>query len=247
MKVVIYTYSVIIQNAKTIEEFAKYQALFADALKSNRIGVCKWNESGTTVETALPELNSLTDDKEEWRAIIIRFIDDDCMAACQSVPQNPYDFLINQNNGDDVHENDVPLVRLTQMLGGIPTIEVDFEPEVITEEHMAPRIIYTPVVDKTKAEVRRELVRKYQFDGRLPSSIIIVSVRERNDDKDSEEDVDSTWLSRRESESSEFWKRNQYPGFADSWYMIIRSWGLFKERQIILISGFPLGCFPPMS
>ena len=79
---VIYTYSVIIQNAKTIEEFAKYQALFADALKSNRIGVCKWNESGTTVETALPELNSLTDDKEEWRAIIIRFIDDDCMAAC---------------------------------------------------------------------------------------------------------------------------------------------------------------------
>lgn len=37
MKVVIYTYSVIIQNAKTIEEFAKYQALFADALKSNRI------------------------------------------------------------------------------------------------------------------------------------------------------------------------------------------------------------------
>ena len=208
----IYTYSVIIQNAKTIEEFAKYQALFADALKSNRIGVCKWNESGTTVETALPELNSLTDDKEEWRAIIIRFIDDDCMAACQSVPQNPYDFLINQNNGDDVHENDVPLVRLTQMLGGIPTIEVDFEPEVITEEHMAPRIIYTPVVDKTKAEVRRELVRKYQFDGRLPSSIIIVSVRERNDDKDSEEDVDSTWLSRRESESSEFWKRNQYPG-----------------------------------
>ena len=89
---VIHTYSVIIQNAKTIEEFTKYQPLFADALKNNRIGVCKWNESGTTIETALPELNSLIDDKEDWRAIIVRFIDDNCMAMCQSVPQNPYDF-----------------------------------------------------------------------------------------------------------------------------------------------------------
>lgn len=205
----IHTYSVIIQNAKTIEEFTKYQPLFADALKNNRIGVCKWNESGTTIETALPELNSLIDDKEDWRAIIVRFIDDNCMAMCQSVPQNPYDFSINKDNGDEARENEVPLVRLTQMLGGVPPLEVRFRPEVIKEEHMAPRTIYTPIIDEEKEKAHQALVKKYQFDGRAPSSIIIVTVRIR-DDKN-ENDVGSAWNSHKESESSEFWKRNQYP------------------------------------
>ena len=206
---VIHTYSVIIQNAKTIEAFTKYQSLFADALNSNRIGVCKWNESGTTIETALPELSSLTDDKEEWRAIIVRFIDDNCMTMCKSVPHNPYDFLLNHNNENEVRENDVPLVRLTQMLGGIPPLEVKFKPEVIKEEHKAPRTIYTPIVDEEKEKAHQALVEKYQFDGKAPSSIIIVTVRNCNNGK--EDNIGRVWLSHKESESSEFWKRNQYP------------------------------------
>lgn len=209
MKVVIYTYSVIIQNAKTIEAFAKYQPLFNEALNSNRIGVCKWNESGTTIETALPKLSVLTNDKEEWRAIIVRFIDDNCMAMCQSLPQNPYDFLLNQDKGDEIRENDVPLVILTQMLGGVPPLEVKFRPEVIKEEHKAPRTIYTPIVDEEKENAHQALVEKYQFDGKAPSSIVIVSVRNCNGEK--EGNIGSAWLSHKESESSEFWKRNQYP------------------------------------
>lgn len=189
--------------------FTKYQPLFSEALKSNRIGVCKWNESGTTIETALPELGTLTDDKEEWRAIIVRFIDDNCMAMCQSFPKNPYDFLLNQDNGDEIRENDVPLVRLTQMLGGVPPLEVKFRPEVIKEEHKAPRTIYTPIVDKEKERAHHALVEKYQFDGKAPSSIVVVSVRNCNGKK--EDDIGSAWLSHKESESSEFWKRNRYP------------------------------------
>ena len=88
----IHTYSVIIQNQKTIDVFQKYQPLFADAINNNRIGVCKWIESGTTIDTALPELRNLTDDKEEWRAVIVRYIDDSSMAAFDSDPRNPYDF-----------------------------------------------------------------------------------------------------------------------------------------------------------
>ena len=206
---VIYTYSVIIQNAKTMEAFTKYQPLFNDALNSNRIGVCKWNESGTTIETALPELSSLTDDKEEWRAIIVRFIDDNCMAMCKSAQQNPYDFLINQEQSDEVRENDVPLVRLTQMLGGVPPLEVKFKPEIIKEEHKAPRTIYTPIVDEEKEQAHQSLVKKYQFDGKAPLSIIIVTVRDLSGGK--EDNIGRAWLSHKESESSEFWKRNQYP------------------------------------
>lgn len=209
MKVVIYTYSVIIQNAKTIEAFSKYRSLFYEALNSDRIGVCRWNESGTTIETALPELSSLTDDKEEWRAIIVRFIDDNCMAMCQSLPQNPYDFLVNYEHKDEIRENDVPLVRLTQMLGGIPPLEVKFDTNVVKEEHKAPRTIYTPIVDEEKEKAYQALAEKYRFDGKTPSSIIIVSVRNCNDKND--DNIDGVWRSHKESESSEFCKRNQYP------------------------------------
>lgn len=207
---VIHTYSVIIQNSATLELFTQYQALFSEALNSNRIGVCKWNESGTTIDTALPELRNLTDEKEEWRAIIVRLIDDNCMAACESIPQNPYDFLVNQKQDDDeFRENDVPLVRLTQMLGGVPPLEIKFKPTIIKEEHKAPRTIYAPIVDEKREKAYQSLVKKYSFDGKMPSSILIVSIRKKAYEES--ETVGRAWLSHKESESSEFWKRNQYP------------------------------------
>ena len=85
-----------------MEAFSQYQPLFAEAINNGRIGVCKWIEAGTTIDTALPEIGSLTDDKKEWRAVIIRYIDDNCMAAFESDARNPYDFLINRNAEDSV-------------------------------------------------------------------------------------------------------------------------------------------------
>ncbi len=202
-------YSVLIQNSKTLEVFEQFRILFTEPLNSNMIGVCKWNESGTTVETALPELNSLTDDKEEWRAIIVRYIDDYCMTACESSPQNPYDFVVNQSSCDEVRENEVPLVRLTQMLGGVPALEVKFKPEIIKEEHKAPRTIYVPIIDKKREAEYQSLVEKYRYNGKLPSSIMIVSLRKRADWQS--EEIKKAWMTHKESESSEFWKRNRYP------------------------------------
>ena len=92
------TYSVIIQNQKTMEEFGRFRPLYAESLNENRIGVCKWNEAGTTIDTALPELRSLTDDKENWRAIIVRYIDETPMRTYESVRGNPYDFIVNAYN-----------------------------------------------------------------------------------------------------------------------------------------------------
>lgn len=205
---VIFTYSVIILNAKTMEAFSRYQPLFADALNSDKIGVCKWSESGTTVDSALPELRNLTDDKEEWRAVIVRYIDDNCMDSCESSPENPYDFLVNQNKEEDIRENEVPLIRLTQMLGGIPAMEVKFKAEIIKEPHKAPRTVYIPIEDKDRETRYRSLVRKYKFDGKAPSAIVIVSIRKNHI---TDENIANAWLSHKESESSEFWKRNQYP------------------------------------
>ena len=206
----IHTYSVIIQNQKTIDVFQKYQPLFADAINNNRIGVCKWIESGTTIDTALPELRNLTDDKEEWRAVIVRYIDDSSMAAFDSDPRNPYDFYANKDTKDFIGISEIPLVRLTQMLGGLPPLEVRFEAEVVKDlEHKSVRTVYKPVQDEERERAYKELARQYRFDGKLPTSILIISIRSKAEMN--EDTVKNQRALHKESESSEFWKRNNYP------------------------------------
>lgn len=201
-------YSVIIQNQKTMDEFAKFQPLFMEGINNDRISVCKWIESGTTIDTAVPELMNLTNDKEEWRAIIVRFEDESAKAGFESDKQNPYDFSVNREHNDAYAENPVPLVRLTQMLGGIPTPEMKFKCEQIKEENKVPRTVYKPVINEEKNKAYELLKKKYRFDGKMPSSILIVTVRENYADY---ENIGSAWLTHKESESSEFWKINNYP------------------------------------
>ncbi|MBQ9463683.1 MAG: hypothetical protein IJU67_00240 [Lachnospiraceae bacterium] len=200
-----------IQNSKTIDSFLRYRPFFAEALTAGQIGICRWNEFGRTIETALPELSSLTDDKEEWRAIIVRHTDDHDMSAFESADNNPYDFEVNRDL-PGFEENEVPLVRLTQMLGGVPPVEVSFEAEVIQEEHMQPRTVYHPVKNAELIRQRDALAEFYEFDGRKPSSILIISMRRKPDqDEKLAHEADQAWKKKKESWSSEFWKRNQYP------------------------------------
>lgn len=201
-------YSVIIQNQKTMEAFSRYEPLFTEAIKNNRIGICKWIESGTTIDTALPELSSLTDDKDEWRAVIIRYEDDDSMALFESDPVNPFDFLINKNSVEQVEESPIPLVRLAQMLGGVPAAEIQFTAQLLYEEHKAPRTVYIPVKDEKQEEEYKRLTEKYGFNGKLPAAILLISVRDgqlRNDN------IRQLMQPHQESDSSEFWRRNRFP------------------------------------
>lgn len=211
MKEVIHTYSVLIMNQKTIDLYNQYQPLFFDAVNSNRIGVCKWVESATSIDTALPELADLTDDKVEWNAIIVRYIDEEGMAPCEMQPGNPYDFRVHRNDTDMLKESPVPLVRLTHMLGGIPPLEVKFEQEVIKEDRKAPRVIYKPSEIKEEVRLQHEaLAKKYEFDGKQPKTITIVSLRHAEKEND-QHYVNRAWAAHKERESSEFWKRNHYP------------------------------------
>lgn len=204
-------YSVLIMNGETLKEFSHCRPFFAEALNSSKIGLCRWNEAGTTISSALPELSSLTDDKKEWRAIIVRVIDETAMAACRSKPYNPYDFEENAGYEGDVRENPVPLVRLTQMLGGVPPVEVEFEAKIINESHRAAKTIYVPYTDPEKIAARRELMARYSHDSVAPASIILISVRKGFASEEPGED--HIWHAHSESESSFFWKRNQYPSF----------------------------------
>lgn len=206
---VIHTYSVLIQNAKTQELFQQYQSFFSRAIDDNRIGICKWNESGTTIETALPELSALTEDKEEWRAVIVRHVDDNCMAACECSERNPYDFAVNKDGADVIKESEVPLIRLTQMLGGVPAPEVRFEPKLIKEGRTVARTVYVPLDNTEQEEAHRALAAKYRFNGKAPSSILLISIREQSDR--TRNDIGNVWVERKEVVGSEFWKRNRYP------------------------------------
>ena len=215
-------YSVLIQNQRTIEEFTEFHPLFLEALNKNQIGVCRWNESGTTIDTALPDLAYLTDDKDEWRAIVV-CLEGDGTGGEKTDNRNPFDFSVNKpvseqtedpNNdfqGKDfvsVKESRVPIVRLTQMLGGVPEPEIKFVPQKIEEDEKANKVVFNPVWNEDDNAEYERLCRKYKFDGKLPSSVIVVTIRKDfNDDSVTRK----TWRINREFESSDFCRRNRYP------------------------------------
>ncbi len=202
-------YSVLIQNQKTMDSFNQFHPLFMDALNSGRIGVCQWFESGMSIETAVPELYSQVNDKEEWRAVIVRVEDEAPMAGFETFPDNPYDFV--ENIGDDTHmrESDIPLIRLTHMLGGMPSPNVVFKPELVREENKLPKMVYVPSVREEDQEEYRRLSEKYHLSSTPPTEIILISLTQRQDTR--VENVSSVWSQHKEIDSSGFWKRNGYP------------------------------------
>ena len=201
-------YSVLIQNKKTIECFHEFHPLFLEALRRN-VACCRWLESGTTIDTALPELISLTEDKEEWRAIIVRVEDEESMRSFDTDPKNPYDFLINAEGADRTRESRVPLIRLTHMLGGVPAPEVLYETRKIKEKNKASRVIYIPKRSLEEEMDHASLMQKYDYNGKLPREILIVTLRCR--EKGEQKSARDVWSNRLETSSSEFWKRNNYP------------------------------------
>ncbi len=201
-------YSVLIQNQRTMESFQRFHPLFLDALNNENISSCLWLEAGETIETAVPELYQLIDGKEEWRAVIVR-MDGISDANHPTVQGNPYDYLENSSNESFIKESPIPIIRLSRMLGGVPTPPMKFEAQQVDDSLKATRIIYQPKVDKEDMSDYKELCEKYQFKGVSPTEIILVSPSYKHDDQS--EDVKKAWKNNCEINSSEFWRRNGYP------------------------------------
>ena len=213
-------YSVLIQNQKTIQVFQDYYPLFLELISEGRLGMCRWVESGRTIDTALPGLMDLVEDKEEWRAIVVRLEDENDMSRYKSVPGNSYDFFANRRlriEDEDnnvryrIEEAKVPLVRLTNMLGEVPAPEPYFVEEPYKEDGKAPRLIYRPEKNEKDEKAYRELVEKYEFDGKKPVDIVLITlcnVRPKTE-KSKTEDV---WTVKKEIDSSNFCRENGYSG-----------------------------------
>ena len=202
-------YSVIIHSKKTKKILEEYKFIFDRFIGRDDVGFCKWNENGKDIKTALPGLLNMIDDKEEWRAIIVRYCDDVPMSKYDTAPDNPYDFDEITHLGDTDTVSDVPLVRLTQILGGVPQPEVSLRPVLVEEELRPARIEYVIDEDTGDLDKRNELQKELSFDGKKPKSIIMLSVREK--DSFGITDNNNRWETVRESDSSMFWKRNKYP------------------------------------
>lgn len=201
-------YSVIIQSKETAEAFSAYKALFMDAESSGSIGFCTWAENGKNIDDALPGIRELTDDKEEWRAIIVMLESDNDSDNDANYLRNPYDYASDGIMENELEESRIPLIRLTHMLGGVPATEKQFRSVLIEEKNKAPRTVYQPVEDVERDEALKRLQHKYIFDGVIPSSILIITVRET---LDAGNQVMCSSAFHSEAESSKFWKRNRYP------------------------------------
>lgn len=226
-------FTVLILNQKTTESFNEYYPLFLDAIRNEEIGVCRWYEAGGDIESILPDLHALTDDKKAWRAVIVRTEED--MNLYETSNKNPYDYLVNSEKTTDVIESDIPLVRLTHYLGGYPSPEVEFKAEIIGDirykidengemverpkeeysvedisEDATPRIIYQSVKNQEKEARFNELFEKYDYYGKKPDEIILITIRKKENIPETYNLVD-TWTDFLEIHSSNFWQRNNYP------------------------------------
>ncbi|MCL2378359.1 MAG: hypothetical protein FWC77_04445 [Defluviitaleaceae bacterium] len=202
-------FTVIIMNQKTMDSFRKCYPLFLESINSKKIGICRWIESGTTVETAVPELSSLTDDKRDWRGVIVRMHDELTMSGFPRSPVNPYDFKASHEANEFSWENTVPLVRLTQILGGVPAPDIEFEAEEVVNGHNVPSIIYKTKINQAEKIFYEELAEKHFYNGKHPTEILLVSIRRKAYKQ--QDDVREIWNVYDELESSEFWRINRYP------------------------------------
>lgn len=127
--------------------------LFNEYLEDGHLQLCQWQEAGKSANEALPDLHALTDHKESWRALIVRYEDDAPMCRFAHAPDNPYDFITSPAALSD--PLDVPLIRLCSQLSR--PLEVGRWQRVSSYENDA----HVPGA----------------YDGVYPDSIILVSVR----------------------------------------------------------------------
>lgn len=150
-------YSVLFQSQKIMEYYEPYRPIFMPLIRSGQMGLCQWMEAGTTVDTVIPGIYDLISDKEEWRAIILCMNEKEDQESFPSKPENPYDFIENSAPEPAAGESCIPLIRLAQMLGGVPAPAMHFESRIIKEKDKEERMIYVPVVREEDQKASEEL------------------------------------------------------------------------------------------
>lgn len=109
-----------------------------DAITDESVGFCTWIQSGESIDTAIPELRELTDDKSEWSAVVVLSENDLRELGSSPNTQNPFDFSQFGHDEDELNISTNNLIRLTHMLGGVPSPEKHFRSMTVEEEGKTP-------------------------------------------------------------------------------------------------------------
>lgn len=234
-------HTVIILSKHSSNLLREYRYLFQPFVDRGTISFCDWNESGTDLEMSVPDLYKQIRGKVDWRAVIVN-AEPVYGNRKGPVPdeKNPFDFPVEAAKAAEdaiPHDSTVPLVRLTHMICGYPAAPiknfedayeyVDIETgvthrvrasELSREEfyalsekyHDGLRPIYLKERVSEEAEkARKALEEKYAFADVRPREVYLFSLRRHPDD---ENYIYESWKSPLEMESSDFCRRNNYPG-----------------------------------
>lgn len=231
-------HTVIILSKYSSELLKDYRFLFRPFIKKGLISFCDWNESGTDVTTSVPDLYKLIKGCLQWRAVIVD-AKADFSPKNGPVPdeKNPFDYPAEVPGAAGPQPSRVPIIRLTHMLCGYPaspvkSFETGYEytdentgrkkrvrsSELSEEEFYRIsekykdelRQIYMPEkVSEEEEQERKKLEEQYSFLDVRPQEVYLVATRRHSE---GESHVYSSWKAPFELESSDFCRRNNYPG-----------------------------------
>lgn len=247
-------FTVLIQSKRTMESLQQFYPILAGTIRSGRVGLCQWIESGEAAETALPELTDLVRDKRQWRAVVVCAEPEGEDALFPADAANPFDFAENRGRtGLTVEDGELvdceaPLIRLTHMLGGVPAPDPQFEAGLLHSEEGAPRVRFSRINSQETEEQKRAAARwnaARRFRGLPPAEILLVKARLAPEDRDGFAAVDSSWRVHTEADSSTFWRRNLYPANCRFLVFDMAARGAVRQQQelfrlwtsVLLIAG----------
>lgn len=237
-------HTVIILNKQSSDLLKDFRFLYKPFVDEGTISFCDWNEAGTDLKSAVPDIYKCIKGKPDWRAIVLNT---DSMAVHTSGPvadeKNPFDFPGETVNDTEIpRESNVPMIRLSHMLCGYPAATVkNFEKgfeyydektlkrvrvreSELTEDEVYQlsrryrdrlKPIYLDVpVSEEVKKAQDELNEKYEFSDNRPQELIFIATRKHKKD---EEHIYESWKTQFEMESSNFSRAESF--FGDEYKM----------------------------
>jgi hypothetical protein len=213
---------------------------FNPFISKGDISFCNWFESGKDLMTSSPDIYTLLRGRENWRAVILYIPpeQEDLKTMEDDAHSNPFDFSRTTSIGERIKESEIPLVRFTHMLVGFPPLGVkgfeeqytyhdkdrnkdvyiskselsDLEFAELQEEygngiHVSPVALSYSADDMRK---HQEISKKYELLETPPKEILLIALRKKRKENE-HRFVRKSWENNLESNSSEFWSRNNYP------------------------------------
>lgn len=198
------------EEAELWQSFLRYDFILDEFLETGAFAVCPWHQTGASVAEALPELESLLGNEEEWRAIVLTDLrKGDLPVEEDAHYDNVFDFPENYGRriDDKARESERPLVRLTQMLGGLPE-----KTSVAWPSRSDDGLEYLSGygIDQQAPPECFDLAERYRLGLPRPQSIWCVSPREVDEDLARLRDAHGS----SPAEELDFWQRNDYPASA---------------------------------